>query len=89
MVATRAVRSAILIGREAWTLKGQMGSTGNGIIIGADGMTITGAARSDLTMEDRPATVEAMVEAASETGKVTAPKVTFGEGQSRRFRIIA
>jgi hypothetical protein len=89
MVATRAMRSAILIGREAWTLNGQIGNAGNGIIIGADGITITGADRSDLTMDDALVIVEAMVDATPDNGKVTAAKVTFGEGQIRRFRIIA
>jgi hypothetical protein len=89
MVATRAVRSAILMGRDAWTLNGQIGSTGNGIIIGADGMIMTGADRSDLTMDDRSATVETMVDATSDTGNLIAAKVTFGEGQITRFRIIA
>jgi hypothetical protein len=89
MVATRAVRSAILIGREAWTLKGQNGSTGNGIIIGEYGMITTGMDRSELTTDERPATVETIVDATSGTGKVIAPKVTCGEGQISRFSIIA
>jgi len=89
MVATRPVRSAILIGREAPTLKGQNGSTGKGIIIGEYGMTTTGTDRSHLTIDERSATVELAIEPTSEIGPVIAPKVTFGEGQIRRFRIIA
>jgi len=52
-------------------------------------MTMTGTDRSDLTIDDRSATVETTVDATPETGKVIAPKVIFGEGQIRRFRIIA
>jgi hypothetical protein len=90
MVATREVRSVILIGRESWTLKkGQIGSTGTGIIIGPVGMTMTGAARSERTTDEISATAAPIVEATPDSGAVIAPKVILGDGQIRRFSIIA
>lgn len=89
MVATRAVRSAILIGREAWTLNGHIGSTGNGIIIGAEGITMMGADRSEPIIDESSETLPLIVDANPDTGVAIAPSVILGEGQIRRLRIIA
>jgi hypothetical protein len=89
IVATRAVRSAIVIGFEAPTLNGQIGSAGIRITIGAEGITITGNDCSDLTMYERSATVELIVDAAPDNGEVIEARVTFGKGQIRRFSTIA
>jgi hypothetical protein len=52
-------------------------------------MIMTGTDLSDLTADEISRIVELIVDAAADAGAVTAPSVTLGEGQIRRFSIIA
>lgn len=52
-------------------------------------MIMTGATRIELTTDESSATVEEIVDATPDTGKVTVPELTFAEGQAGRFSIIA
>ena len=88
MEATRAIRSAIVIGR-AVTVNVQIGSIGTGIMIGPEGINTKGTDRSELTAEATVIARELAVPAKFDALSVKAPNVTLGEGQIRRFRIIA
>jgi hypothetical protein len=88
MVATRAIRSAIVIGREV-TVNGQIGSIGTGIMIGPEGINTKGTDRSERTAEATVTARELAVPAKFDILSVKAPNVIRGEGQIRRFRIIA
>ena len=52
-------------------------------------MSMTGIDRSEPTTDESSATVEPIVDATPDTGAAIAPKVIGGEGQIRRFSIIA
>src|SRR6266849_4451569 len=88
---TAAVRSATLSSRAIGVLnwKGQIGSIGTGIMIGPEGINTKGTDRSELMVAATVTARELAVPAKFDILSVKAPNVTLGEGQIRRFRIIA
>jgi hypothetical protein len=89
MTATRAVRSAIVIGRTSAKVNGHTGSIGTGMIMGPAGINSTGVDRSEPTKEATLIARDPADPAKLDTFSVNAPNVILGEGQMRRLRIIA